>query len=85
MSTGTNGFEPGDLGLSMATLAQTAPQRSIFGKSGSLQKTAFSHESMSGALSDNGRHDAEMYYHKTRPMEGRSVAIIKQGHWGQLI
>jgi len=85
MISGTNGFEPGDLGLSMATLAQTAPQRSIFGKSGSLQKTAFSHESMSGALSDNGRHDSEMYYHKTRPMEGRSVAIIKQGHWGQLI
>jgi len=83
--SGTNAFEPGDLGLSMATLAATAPQRSVFGKSGSLQKTAFSHESMSGALSDNGRHDAEMYYHKTRPMEGRSVAIIKQGHWNQLI
>ena len=85
MISGTNGFVPGDLGLSMATLAATAPQRSVFGKSGSLNKTAFSHESMSGALSDNGRHDAEMYYHKTRPMEGRSVAIIKQGHWGQLV
>jgi len=85
MIMGTSGFQPGDLGLSMGTLADTAPQRSLFGKSGSLQKTAFSHESMSGALSDNGRHDAEMYYHKTRPMEGRSVAIIKQGHWNQLI
>jgi len=83
--SGTNAFVPGDLGLSMATLAATAPQRSVFGKSGSLQKTAFSHESMSGCLSDNGRHDAEMYFHKTRPMEGRSVAIIKQGHWNQLI
>uniref|UniRef100_A0A7S3AVZ4 Uncharacterized protein n=1 Tax=Haptolina ericina TaxID=156174 RepID=A0A7S3AVZ4_9EUKA len=81
----TSGFVPGDLGLSMATLAVTAPQRSVFGKSGSLQKTAFSHESMSGALSDNGRHDAEIYFQKTRPMEGRSVAIIKQGHWNQLV
>jgi len=85
MIAGTNGFVPGDLGLSMSTLAETAPQRSKYGKSGSLQQTAFSHESMTGALSDNGRHDAEMYFHKTRPMEGRSVAIIKQGHWGQLI
>jgi len=84
MIAGTGGFQPGDLGLSMGTLAETAPQRSVFGKSGSLNKTAFSHESMSGALSDNGRHDAEMYYKTVRPMEGRSVAIIKQGHWSQL-
>jgi len=81
---GTNGFKPGDLGLSMSTLAATAPQRSQFGKTGSLNKNAFSHESMTGALSDNGRHDAEMYYRTVRPMEGRSVAIIKQGHWNQL-
>ena len=43
-----------------------------------------SHESLTGNLSDNGRHDAEMYYRTVRPMEGRSVAIIKQGHWNQL-
>lgn len=74
----------GDLGLSLRTLAATAPQRSQFGKTGSLNKNAFSHESMTGSLSDNGRHDAEMYYRTVRPMEGRSVAIIKQGHWSQL-
>uniref|UniRef100_A0A7S2IU82 Uncharacterized protein n=1 Tax=Haptolina brevifila TaxID=156173 RepID=A0A7S2IU82_9EUKA len=81
---GSSGFQPGELGLSMSTLAATAPQRSQFGKTGSLNKNAFSHESMTGALSDNGRHDAEMYYRTVRPMEGRSVAIIKQGHWNQL-
>jgi len=80
----TSGFAPGDLGLSLQTLADTAPQRSQFGKTGSLGKNAFSHESMTGSLSDNGRHDAEMYYRTVRPMEGRSVAIIKQGHWSQL-
>ena len=80
----TSGFVPGDLGLSLQTLAATAPQRSQFGKTGSLNKNAFSHESMTGSLSDNGRHDAEMYYRTVRPMEGRSVAIIKQGHWNQL-
>jgi len=80
----TSKFEPGDLGLSLQTLAGTAPQRSVFGKTGSLNKNAFSHESMTGSLSDNGRHDAEMYYRTVRPMEGRSVAIIKQGHWSQL-
>ena len=83
--SGTNGFEPFDLGLSMQALATAAPARSVYGKSSSLNKTAFSHESMTGALSDNGRHDAEMYYHKTRPWEGRSVAIIKQGHWNQIM
>ena len=82
--SGTNGFRPGDLGLSMQTLAVTCPQRSLYGKTGSLNKNAFSHESMTGSLSDNGRHDAEMYYRTVRPMEGRSVAIIKQGHWNQL-
>lgn len=80
----TSNFQPGDLGLSLQTLAATAPQRSEFGKTGSLNKNAFSHESMTGSLSDNGRHDAEMYYRTVRPMEGRSVAIIKQGHWNQL-
>lgn len=80
----TSGFQPGDLGLSLKTLAKTAPQRSEFGKTGSLNKNAFSHESMTGSLSDNGRHDAEMYYRTVRPMEGRSVAIIKQGHWNQM-
>ena len=80
---GTNGFKPFDLGLSMKTLAPTAPQRSVFGKSGSMVKEAFSHESLTGAISENGRHEAEMYYRSVRPMEGRSVAIIKQGHWNQ--
>ena len=80
----TSSFQPGDLGLSMQTLAETAPQRSQFGKTGSLNKNAFSHESMTGSLSDNGRHDAEMYYRTVRPMEGRSVAIIKQGHWSSV-
>ena len=80
----TSGFKPFDLGLSMKTLAATAPQRSEFGKTVSLNKNAFSHESLTGAISDNGRHEAEMYYKNVRPMEGRSVAIIKQGHWNQL-
>jgi len=80
----TGGFEPFDLGLSMKTLAKTAPQRSQFGKTDSLNKVAFSHESLTGNISDNGRHEAEMYYRTVRPMEGRSVAIIHQGHWSQL-
>jgi hypothetical protein len=81
---GTNGFQPGDLGLSMKTLAERAPQRSQNGKTGSMVKEAFSHESQTGVLSENGRHEAEMYYRTVRPMEGRSVAIIKQGHWNSL-
>jgi len=80
----TNGFEPFDLGLSMKTLAKQAPQPSMYGKKDSLNKVAFSHESLTGNISDNGRHEAEMYYKTVRPMEGRSVAIIKQGHWSQL-
>ena len=68
----------------MKTLAETAPQRSQHGKSDSLNKEAFSHESLTGNLSDNGRHEAEMYYRNVRPLEGRSVAIIKQGHWNQV-
>lgn len=81
---GSNGFQPGELGLSMKTLAPTAPNRSIYGKTGSIKKEVFSHESLTGSISDNGRHEAEMYYRTTRPLEGRSVAIIKQGHWNQL-
>lgn len=80
----TSGFKPGDLGLSMKTLAATAPQRSKFGCKDSLIAEAFSHESLTGNISDNGRHEAECYYKTVRPMEGRSVAIIKQGHWNQL-
>jgi len=83
MASGTCGFEPGDLGLSMKTLAQTAPMRSAHGKQGALHKEIFSHESLEGTLSDNGRNEADKYYHTTRPYEGRSVAIIKQGHWSQ--
>ena len=80
---GTNGFVPGDLGLSLQTLAKTAPSHSAFGKTGSMVKEAFSHESLTGMLSENGHHEAEMYYRTVRPMEGRSVAIIHQGHWNQ--
>lgn len=83
MASGVNNFAPFDLGLSMKTLAKTAPMRSVYGKQGSLHKEIFSHESGEGILSDNGRNEADMYYHKTRPYEGRSVAIIKQGHWSQ--
>lgn len=78
-------FEPGELGLSLQSRARHAPQPTVFGKKAALQDDAFTHESLTGALSDNGRHDAEMYYMKTRPYDGRSVAIIKQGHWNQLI
>ena len=83
MAAGTNNFVPGDLGLSMQTLAKTAPMRSVYGKQGALHKEIFSHESLEGTLSDNGRTEADKYYHTTRPYEGRSVAIIKQGHWTQ--
>lgn len=83
MASGTNNFEPGDLGLSMQTLAPTAPMRSVHGKQGSLYQEIFSQESIAGNLSDNGKNEAETYYHRTRPYEGRSVAIIKQGHWSQ--
>ena len=55
MESGTNAFEPGDLGLSMKTLAATAPMRSVYGKQGALHKEIFSHESGEGILSDNGR------------------------------
>jgi len=84
MADGSNRFQPGDLGLSMSTLAKTAPMRSQYGKQGALYQEIFSQESIDGNLSDNGRNEAETYYHRTRPMEGRSVAIIKQGHWSQM-
>lgn len=77
MESGTNAFEPGDLGLSLKTLAATAPMRSVYGKQGALHKEIFSHESGEGILSDNGRTEADKYYHSTRPYEGRSVAIIR--------
>ena len=83
VSSGACHFVRGDLGLSMQTLAKTAPDRSTHGKKGSLKKDLFTHESIVGSLSDNGQHDAETYYHRSRPFEGRSVAIIKQGHWAQ--
>jgi len=76
-------FKPGDLGLSMQTLAKTAPLRSVHGKRGQLKADLFTHESIAGSLSDNGQHDAETYYHRSRPFEGRSVSIIKEGHWAQ--
>lgn len=80
-SAGACNFEPGDLGLSMQTLAPTAPQRATHGRFSSLRHDLFTHESQSGAISDNGQHDAEQFFAHTRPFEGRSVAIIKQGHW----
>ena len=70
--------------MSARGVAKTAPSHSAFGKTGSMVKEAFSHESLTGMLSENGHHEAEMYYRSVRPMEGRSVAIIKQGHWNQL-
>ena len=82
MESGTNAFEPGDLGLSMKTLAATAPMRSVYGKQGALHKEVFSHESGEGILSDNGRTEADKYYVTTRPFEGRSVAIINQSNMG---
>jgi len=80
---GASEFQPGDLGLSISILAQTAPQPSMHAKKSSIRQDLFSHESQTGCLSDNGKADSDLYYHKTRPMEGRSVAIIKQGHWNQ--
>ena len=56
---------------------------SAHAKKSSIRQDLFSHESATGAISDNGQHDAECYFGKVRPMEGRSVAIIKQGHWAQ--
>jgi len=80
---GTCGFQPGDLGLAVSVCAETAPQPSAHAKKSSIRQDLFSHESATGAISDNGQHDAECYFGKVRPMEGRSVAIIKQGHWSQ--
>jgi len=82
MTSGTNGFVPGDLGLSMSTLAKTAPMRSVHGIQGALHKECFSHESQDGMLSDNGRTEADKYFITTRPYEGRSVAIINQANMG---
>ena len=36
-----------------------------------------------GAIRSLEITEADKYYHTTRPYEGRSVAIIKQGHWTQ--
>jgi hypothetical protein len=36
MASGNGGFQPGDLGLSMTTLAKTAPMRSVHGIQGAL-------------------------------------------------
>lgn len=75
---GTNGFEPGELGLSLYALARKKPQPSIHGIKAKILDELFSQEAAGGNISDNGRHDAQIYYCKTRPYEGRSVAIIKQ-------
>jgi len=82
MASGNNGFIPGDLGLSMSTLAKTAPMRSVHGIQGALHKEVFSHESLDGMLSENGRTEADKYYITTRPFEGRSVSIINQANMG---
>ena len=58
------GFVPGDLGLSMSTLAKTAPMRSVHGIQGALHKEVFSHESLDGMLSENGAPPAA---HGPRP------------------
>ena len=74
MESGTNAFEPGDLGLSLKTLAATAPMRSVYGKQGALHKEVFSHESGEGILSDNGRTEADKYYRAPRPALGTARA-----------
>ncbi len=74
MESGTNAFEPGDLGLSLKTLAATAPMRSVYGKQGALHKEIFSHESGEGILSDNGRTEADKYYRAPRPALGTARA-----------
>ena len=45
-----------------------------------MHRDFFSHAALS--ISDNGVADAETFFQKIRPQEGRSVSIIKQGHWG---
>ena len=65
------GFVPGDLGLSMSTLAKTAPMRSVHGIQGALHKEVFSHESLDGMLSENGApptaHDPRPTTHGPQP------------------
>lgn len=75
---GTSNFEPGDLGLSLSCLATKKPQPSLFGMKSKILDELFSQEAAGGNLSDNGRFEAQCYYGKTRPYEGRSVSIIKQ-------
>ena len=59
------------------TLAAVAPPPSVHGIKGQIKLDLFSHEDSMGNRSENGLHEAECYYKSTRPMEGRSVAIIK--------
>lgn len=75
---GTSGFEPGELGLSLSALARKKPQPSMHGIKAKILDEFFSQEAAGGNISDNGRHEAQIYYCKTRPYEGRSASIIKQ-------
>jgi hypothetical protein len=72
---GSNQFKPGGLGTSMHSKATVEYTPSRAGVSSSLVSNFFTHAALT--VSDNGVHNAEAYYKLLRPLEGRSMAIIK--------
>ena len=60
LSSATNNFQPGDLGLALSNVAQRVPQPSLHAKQSSIRQDLFSHEAATGTVSDNGRHDADL-------------------------
>ena len=56
---GTNGFQPGELGLSVGALASRKPQPSTHGIKAKILDELFSQEAAGGNVSDNGRFEAQ--------------------------
>lgn len=73
---GSSNFVPGDLGTQITSQSSVEYTPSLVGVSNSLVSDFFTHAALT--VSDNGVHNAEAYYKLVRPLEGRSMAIVKQ-------
>ncbi|KAG8458597.1 hypothetical protein KFE25_008394 [Diacronema lutheri] len=72
---GSFGFKPGELGTSLYSTATVQYTPPTVGVSNSLVSDFFTHAALT--VSDNGVHNAEAYYKLLRPLDGRSMAIVK--------
>lgn len=72
---GSRNFVPGDPAKGVRAEATVVYEPSKVGVTNSLVSNFFKHGAL--AVSDNGVHNAEAYYSMLRPLEGRSVPLIK--------